>query len=91
LFSSASDDHEKITSGKSTCAEKNIDGSTIHTSSLFSKQFVHVEISIPRNVVEEIAPKALGKNEMVKTEAMSFGINRRIGLQGEHHSWDEQA
>ena len=30
----------------------------------------------------EIAPETLGENEMVKTETVSFGINRRIGLQG---------
>ena len=73
--------------------KKNIDAkSTIHTSSLFMENAVHVDsmfnrtLTKPRNVVEEIAPEALGENEMVKTETMSFGINRRIGLQGEHHS-----
>mmetsp|Transcript_68628 Transcript_68628/g.151085 ORF Transcript_68628/g.151085 Transcript_68628/m.151085 type:complete len:361 (-) Transcript_68628:920-2002(-) len=33
-----------------------------------------------------VSPKALGENEMVKTETMSFCIDRCVGFQGEHHS-----
>mmetsp|Transcript_70459 Transcript_70459/g.111346 ORF Transcript_70459/g.111346 Transcript_70459/m.111346 type:complete len:361 (-) Transcript_70459:850-1932(-) len=33
-----------------------------------------------------VSPKALGEHEMVKTETMSFCIDRCVGFQGEHHS-----
>ena len=40
----------------------------------------------PRNIKVHVSPKALGENEMVKTETMSFCIDRCVRFQGEHHS-----
>jgi hypothetical protein len=39
----------------------------------------------PRDIKVHVSPKALGENEMVKTETMSFCIDRCVGFQCEHH------